>query len=55
MYIVHCVHYVHVFMSQFIIVSDLKAPEDFNGEHDIEGFWNSIHLEMISRGFFPSE
>ncbi|CAI5686400.1 unnamed protein product [Oreochromis niloticus] len=39
---------------QFIIVSDLKAPEDFNGERDIEGFWNSIHLEMISRGFFPS-
>ncbi|XP_070399217.1 uncharacterized protein [Nothobranchius furzeri] len=35
-------------------VSDLKAPEDFNGEHDIEGFWNSVHLEMISRGFFPS-
>ncbi|CAI5670940.1 unnamed protein product [Oreochromis niloticus] len=34
--------------------SDLKAPEDFNGEHDIEGFWNSIHLEMISHGFFPS-
>ncbi|XP_070400206.1 HMG domain-containing protein 3-like isoform X1 [Nothobranchius furzeri] len=41
-------------MSQFIIVSDLQAPEDFNGEHDIEGFWNSVHLEMISRGFFPS-
>ncbi|XP_039464218.1 uncharacterized protein LOC120437739 [Oreochromis aureus] len=37
-----------------LAVSDLKAPEDFNGEHDIEGFWNSIHLEMISRGFFPS-
>ncbi|XP_025765260.1 uncharacterized protein LOC109202981 [Oreochromis niloticus] len=37
-----------------LAVSDLKAPEDFNGERDIEGFWNSIHLEMISRGFFPS-
>ncbi|CAI5675294.1 unnamed protein product [Oreochromis niloticus] len=38
-----------------LAVSDLKAPpEDFNAEHDIEGFWNSIHLEMISHGFFPS-
>ncbi|XP_072567723.1 uncharacterized protein [Paramormyrops kingsleyae] len=38
-----------------LAVSDLKAPpEDFSGEHDIEGFWSSIHLEMISREFFPS-
>ncbi|XP_072558290.1 uncharacterized protein [Paramormyrops kingsleyae] len=36
-------------------VSDLKAPpEDFEGEHNIEEFWNSVHLEMISRGFFSS-
>ncbi|XP_067223967.1 uncharacterized protein [Chanodichthys erythropterus] len=38
-----------------LAVSDLKAPpEDFNGEHDIESFWNSLHLAMISRGFFQS-
>ncbi|KAF7658616.1 hypothetical protein LDENG_00009970 [Lucifuga dentata] len=36
-------------------VSDLKAPpEDFNGQHNIMEFWDSIQLEMISRGFFPS-
>ncbi|CAM4572250.1 unnamed protein product [Leuciscus chuanchicus] len=37
-------------------VSDLKAPpDDFNGEHDIESFWNSVHLATISRGFFQSD
>ncbi|XP_073681623.1 HMG domain-containing protein 3-like [Garra rufa] len=36
-------------------VSDLKVPpDDFNGEHDVESFWNSVHLSMISRGFFQS-
>ncbi|XP_055006082.1 uncharacterized protein LOC110159374 [Boleophthalmus pectinirostris] len=35
-------------------VSDLKAPEEYNGEQDIDSFWNSVHLDMISRGFFTS-
>nr|XP_020463061.1 HMG domain-containing protein 3-like [Monopterus albus] len=35
-------------------VSELKKlPEDFDGHHDIEDFWDSVHLEMISQGFFP--
>ncbi|XP_077083469.1 HMG domain-containing protein 3-like [Siphateles boraxobius] len=38
-----------------LAVSDLKAPpDDFNGEHDIESFWNSVHLATISRVFFQS-
>nr|XP_023668355.1 uncharacterized protein LOC111844264 [Paramormyrops kingsleyae] len=36
-------------------VSDLRMPpEGFEGKHDTVDFWNSIHLEMISRGFFQS-
>ncbi|XP_044036076.1 HMG domain-containing protein 3 isoform X2 [Siniperca chuatsi] len=36
-------------------VSELKTPpEDFDGQHNIEDFWDSVHLEMISQGFFPS-
>ncbi|XP_040918070.1 uncharacterized protein LOC121198193 isoform X2 [Toxotes jaculatrix] len=36
-------------------VSELKTPpEDFDGLHNVEDFWDSVHLEMISRGFFPS-
>uniref|UniRef100_A0A667YZS3 HMG domain-containing protein n=1 Tax=Myripristis murdjan TaxID=586833 RepID=A0A667YZS3_9TELE len=34
-------------------VSELEQPrEDFNGEHDIAAFWDSVDLHMISRGFF---
>jgi len=61
----HCDYFVCLFsvkkccfclMVWFITVSDLKAPpDDFNGEHDIESFWNSVHLATISRGFFQSE
>ncbi|KAE8277861.1 hypothetical protein D5F01_LYC24099 [Larimichthys crocea] len=33
-------------------VSDIKdAPENFTGEVNIEEFWDSVQLEMISRGF----
>ncbi|XP_062294316.1 uncharacterized protein LOC133999155 isoform X2 [Scomber scombrus] len=36
-------------------MSELKTPpEDFDGEHNIMDFWESVHLEMISRGFFPN-
>ncbi|XP_073672269.1 uncharacterized protein [Paramisgurnus dabryanus] len=39
-----------------LAVSDLKAPpDDYNGEHDIDSFWNSVHLAMISQGFFQNE
>eukprot|EP00064_Thunnus_orientalis_P016911 superscaffoldBa00003458_g16984 len=35
-------------------VSELETPpEDFDGQHNIEDFWDSVHLEMISQGFFP--
>ncbi|XP_042249063.1 uncharacterized protein LOC121884358 isoform X2 [Thunnus maccoyii] len=36
-------------------VSELETPpEDFDGQHNIEDFWDSVHLEMISQGFFPN-
>ncbi|KAK0152218.1 HMG domain-containing protein 3 [Merluccius polli] len=36
-------------------VSDMKEPsENFTGDVDIEKFWDSVQLEMIARGFFPS-
>ncbi|KAM7387380.1 hypothetical protein PAMA_009820 [Pampus argenteus] len=36
-------------------LSELKTPpEDFDGQHNIEDFWDSVHLDMISRGFFPN-
>ncbi|KAK2833182.1 hypothetical protein Q5P01_017071 [Channa striata] len=35
-------------------VSELKTPtENFEGQHSVEDFWDSVHLEMISQGFFP--
>ncbi|XP_070404091.1 uncharacterized protein [Nothobranchius furzeri] len=35
-------------------VSELKVPsEDFDGVHNIEDFWDAVHLDMISRAFFP--
>lgn len=38
------------------VVSELKTPpEDFDGQHNIEDFWDSVHREMISQGFFPSK
>ncbi|XP_042627822.1 HMG domain-containing protein 3-like, partial [Cyprinus carpio] len=37
-------------------VSDLKEPPpEFRGEVDIEDFWKSVNLEMIGRGFVPSQ
>ena len=34
-------------------VSELEQPrEDFNGEHDIAAFWDSVDLHMISREIF---
>ncbi|KAJ8342271.1 hypothetical protein SKAU_G00321990 [Synaphobranchus kaupii] len=36
-------------------VSDIKDPsEEYNGEQNVEDFWDSVHLEMICRGFVPS-
>lgn len=36
-------------------MSDLKQPsENFPGKVNIEDFWDSVQLEMISRGFFQS-
>ncbi|XP_076863832.1 uncharacterized protein LOC143516123 [Brachyhypopomus gauderio] len=36
-------------------VSDLKEPpKNFNGDVNIEEFWNSVSVEMIARGFVPS-
>ncbi|XP_026207900.1 uncharacterized protein LOC113156781 isoform X2 [Anabas testudineus] len=36
-------------------VSELKTPpEHFDGQHNAEVFWDSVQLEMISRGFFPT-
>ncbi|KAF3699938.1 HMG domain-containing protein 3 HMG box-containing protein 3 Protein SMF [Channa argus] len=35
-------------------VSELNTPpENFDGLHNVEDFWDSVHLEMISQGFFP--
>uniref|UniRef100_A0A3B3BZI3 Uncharacterized LOC112141289 n=1 Tax=Oryzias melastigma TaxID=30732 RepID=A0A3B3BZI3_ORYME len=39
-------------------VSELEQPgSEFHGEHNIVSFWESVHLHMISRGFFklPSQ
>ncbi|KTF72276.1 hypothetical protein cypCar_00043055 [Cyprinus carpio] len=37
-------------------VSDLKEPPpEFRGEVDIDDFWKSVNLEMIGRGFVPSQ
>lgn len=39
----------------FLSVSDIReVSENFTGEVNIEEFWDSVRLEMISRGFFPS-
>ncbi|CAJ1071563.1 uncharacterized protein LOC112141289 isoform X2 [Xyrichtys novacula] len=36
-------------------VSELDQPgQEFKGEHDIDAFWQSIELHMISRGFFEN-
>ncbi|KAM4536415.1 uncharacterized protein PAE49_021033 [Odontesthes bonariensis] len=36
-------------------VSDKREPsENFTGVVDIKTFWDSVQLEMIARGFFPS-
>lgn len=36
-------------------MSDIEEVSDnFAGEVNIEEFWDSVHLEMISRAFFPS-
>ncbi|RVE57614.1 hypothetical protein OJAV_G00218060 [Oryzias javanicus] len=35
-------------------VSELRTPsEDYDGQQNISDFWDSINLDMISRGFFP--
>ncbi|XP_077092035.1 uncharacterized protein LOC143744406 [Siphateles boraxobius] len=37
-------------------VSDLaQPPEDFNGEVDMEHFWEALSMERISRGFVTSD
>lgn len=42
-------------MNNFFSVSDIKdAPENFTGDVNIEEFWDSVQLEMISRGFVQS-
>ena len=39
----------------FLSVSDIEeVSENFTGEVNIEEFWDSVQLEMISRAFFPS-
>lgn len=30
-------------------------PENFNGEVNIEDFWDSVAKHTIARGFLPSE
>ena len=36
-------------------MSDIEeVSENFTGEVNIEEFWDSVQLEMISRAFFPS-
>lgn len=38
-----------------ILVSELEdPPNDYDGEVDIEEFWDSLCLERIARGFVPS-
>jgi len=40
----------------FILVSELEDPPDgFDGEVDIDEFWDSLCLERIARGFVPSK
>lgn len=42
-------------MNYCFSVSDIKdAPENFTGEVNVEEFWDSVQLEMISRGFVQS-
>lgn len=37
-------------------VSDIKDPsEDYDGEQNVEDFWDSVQMEMICRGFVPSK
>lgn len=43
-------------MVLFLTESDQKAAlEDCSDEQEIERFWESIHLKMISRGYLQSE
>lgn len=38
-----------------ILVSELEDPPNvYDGEMDIEEFWDSLCLERIARGFVPS-
>ncbi|XP_041664383.1 uncharacterized protein LOC121523528 isoform X2 [Cheilinus undulatus] len=34
---------------------EIKSSENFTGEVNVEEFWDSVQMEMISRGFFPSQ
>lgn len=38
------------------LASELDSPPDgYDGEVDIEAFWDSICVERIARGFVPSK
>lgn len=44
-----------MFFQIIALVSDLaQPPEDFNGEVDMEYFWEALSMERISRGFVTS-
>lgn len=45
-----------IFYYYFILASELDGPPDgYDGEVDVEEFWDSICLERIARGFVPSK
>lgn len=44
-----------MFLFFTISVSDLEdPPESYNGEVDIDMFWDALAMEMIGRGFVQS-
>lgn len=50
-----CVYYRDSKLQLFLSVSDIEeVSENFAGEVNIEEFWDSVQLEMISRAFFPN-
>lgn len=40
----------------FCVVSDLKnPPESYNGEVNLQDFWDSVSKELLARGFLRSK
>ncbi len=47
---------VYIFVILFCLVSEIEEPPtNFDGQVDVEAFWNSLRLEIIARGLVQSK